>query len=598
MVSDISKARRLDVMAAGRPVAVHVLGHVRVPMRDGVELDADVYRPESDADLPVVLMRLPYGKRVWQGQGVPTPEKVAAAGYIVVVQDVRGRFESGGLFDSPRQELLDGYDSVQWAAALPGSTGRVAMYGPSYLAHVQWAAALEHPPALTSILPMVSPNDSVLDGYFVRGGALELGSRISWAVEAIAPDELARRPGIELSVAEEIVAERKRQLMSCELAATRPLRLLADDSTFLGTAVQEWGYSWEELAAMPAMTRGRYAELDLPVFLIGGWFDGFLGSTLAQYEGLHAAGVAHPLHLVVGPWSHMGAGATAGDADFGPSASHAHMGEDLPLEDQHIRWFEATLLGRDEVLAEVPPVRLFVMGENRWASFEAFPPRAAPVDLYPTSDGSLARAPEPNATAVSYTYDPRTPAPTIGGATLLADRPPGPIDQRPLYDRDDIVSFVSEPLGEQLTVIGYVEATLVASSDAPDTDFVMRLCDVLPDGRALPVADGIIRASARNLYDHTGWTGEIAPAQRLNGEPVEYRFNLWATAYAFQPNHRIRLDITSSSFPRWDPNPNTGRGAWDAADYRSAIQSIHVGGPAASRIRLPTVSITTHNTSE
>jgi putative CocE/NonD family hydrolase len=564
---------------------------VECRLRDGVVLRADVYRPGVDVDVPVLVMRLPYGKRVWRADGVPAPDRIAAAGYIVVVQDVRGRHASDGTFGDIHQESRDGHDAVVWAAALPGSNGVVGTFGPSYLAHVQWAAALARPGALNSMVLMHSPGHSAIDGQLVRGGAVELGSKLGWAHGAVAPNELERRS--------ELTDERRRGIFEAtqalfdthEIYRRRPFRDLATGEAILRTATCAWGEPFETLGEQTLATAGRYAELEQPAFLIAGWYDIFLGSTLAQYEGMSRRPGRPLTHLVVGPWTHLAAGRRLGDVDFGPAASHTDMGGDLSLEQQHVRWFDATLKGEARALADVPPVRLFVMGTNRWVSFDTFPPPAECTPWYLTEDGGLTPDRPAREGGVDYRYEPESPVPTTGGTTLMLGFEAGPQDQREVQRRPDVVSFTSDVLAEPVTVAGYVEVTLFASTTAVDTDFVVRLCDDLPDGRSVNLADGIIRASVRESYDHRGPLEPKRPTPVVPGEVLEYRFNLWATAHTFLAGHRIRVDVTSSSFPQWDPNLNTGGSSWDTADSTPAAQRIHVGAGTASRIHLPVIAI-------
>ena len=585
----IGRERPGDLSASRFPVRTEF--DVACLMRDGVVLRADVYRPETGLGVPALVMRLPYGKQAWFAQGVPSPADIASAGYIVVVQDVRGRYASDGFFGSVSQECDDGYDTVQWAAALPGCDGSVGTFGPSYLAHAQWAAALERPPALKSMVPMYAPNHCFLDGFIVRGGTVELGGRLGWAHGAIAPNELERLPALSAEKKAGIFARAQEMFDSNAVYRTRPFRDLDVNEPIVKAAIQVWGDELEDIDRMPTRTKGRYEDIDQPVFLVGGWYDLFLGETLAQYAGMSQRPGRPPTHLVIGPWSHLEAGGRLGDIDFGQAAAHTHMGGDLSLEDQHIRWFDATLKGITDPLAGIAPVRLFVMGSNRWASFDQFPPSAERTAWYLTQDGGLSRRPPAAVSSAGYAYDPEFPVPTVGGATLMLGYEAGPKDQRAIQARADVVSFVSEPVQHPLTVVGFIRVTLFASTSVVDTDFVARLCDDHPDGRSVNIADGIIRASRRESYGHSGPLTAVPPAPVVPGQAQEYRFNLWATAHTFQPGHRIRVDITSSSFPRWDPNLNTGQSSWDTAEAKPAQQRIHVGGVTASRIDLPVVTI-------
>jgi len=586
-VEDARQARMAEHPAPRFPV--HTETDVACPMRDGVVLRADVHTPEAGFPVPALVMRLPYGKQVWRAQGVPDPAEIASAGYIVVVQDVRGRHASGGSFGGIAQESGDGYDTVQWAAALPGCDGTVGTFGPSYLAHAQWAAALERPPALRSMLVMYAPNDSFLDGYSRRGGAFELGGRLGWAHGSIAPGELERRPGLTAAMRAAIHARAQDLFDSGAVYRQRPFRELDTGEPAVTTAIQDWGMPFEAIAAMPTRTRGRYADIGIPVFIVAGWYDLFQGETLAQYAGMSRRPGRSLIHLVIGPWSHLEAGRRLGDIDFGQAAAYAHMGGDLGLEEQHVRWFDATLKGVTGPLADVAPVRVFVTGSDHWASLDSFPPVSRRTAWYFTEDGGLSGS-VPGAGSVGYAYDPESPVPTVGGASLMLDYEAGPKDQRAVQARADVVSFVSAPVERAVTVIGFIHVTLFASTSAADTDFVARLCDDHPDGRSINIADGIIRASARESYGHSGPLTAVPPTPVAPGQVYEYRFNLWAAAHTFKPGHRIRVDVTSSSFPRWDPNLNTGHSSWDTAESTTARQRIHVGGVAASMIDLPVVA--------
>jgi uncharacterized protein len=581
-----------QVTAAGHPASrfrVRTETDVACPMRDGVILRADVHIPETGFPVPALVMRLPYGKQVWRAQGVPDPAELAEAGYIVVVQDVRGRHASEGVFGGIAQESADGYDTVEWSAALPGCDGSVGTLGPSYLAHAQWAAALERPPALRSMLIMYAPNDSFLDGYTRRGGALELGGRLGWAHGSISPDALERDQELSAGQRAAVLARAQELFDSGAVYRQRPFRELDTGEPFVKGAIQDWGAPLDVIAGMPTRTRARYAELDLPVFIVAGWYDLFQGETLAQYAGMSRRPGGPATHLVIGPWSHLEAGSLLGDIDFGEAAAHTHMGGDLSLAEQHVRWFDATLKGVTDPIAEIAPVRVFVTGSNHWFSLESFPPAARRTTWYFTRDAGLSRS-APVAGSVGYTYDPEAPVPTIGGASLMLGYEAGPKDQRVIQSRPDVISFVSAPVEQPVTMIGFVHVTLFASTSTPDTDFVARLCDDHPDGRSINLADGIIRASARESYGHQGPLRTMPPTPVMPDQVYQYRFNLWAAAHTFKPGHRIRVDVTSSSFPRWDPNLNTGNSSWDTAESRTARQRVHVGGAAASKIDLPVVA--------
>jgi putative CocE/NonD family hydrolase len=318
----------------------------------------------------------------------------------------------------------------------------------------------------------------------------------------------------------------------------------------------------------------------------------FLGSTLAHYAGMleaaQAAGGPVP-HLVIGPWAHNNVTGALGDEYFGLDSGISMIGADLDLTHQHVRWFDAHLKGRREALDGVAPVRVFVMGSNHWRDLETFPPpETAPAKWYLHPGGGLAPDSPDESAPSTYVYDPRDPVPTIGGATLLPPPdPPGPMDQSPNDHRTDILRFDSAVLDEPLTLLGRVEVRLFAATSAPDTDFVARLVDVLPDGRKLCVTDGIIRGRARETFRSGGEIRRVAPTLVQPGQPYEYTIDLWATARTFFAGHRIRVEITSSSFPRWDRNLNTGHDPFTDTEMQVAEQRVYHSPALQSHIVLP-----------
>ncbi|HWU57820.1 MAG TPA: CocE/NonD family hydrolase [Microbacteriaceae bacterium] len=564
-------------------------------LRDGTVLRANVYRPADGGDVPVLLLRHPYSKDNPFAMAYLDIYQTVRAGYIVVVQDVRGRFASDGDFAPSIQEQDDGVDAVGWAARLPGSNGVVGTWGASYGAETQWSAALGRPAALTSMVTFVPPSHSHVLGFQMRGGAYELGSRMGWS-HGVGLEELRRHadPGPDgWRAALDSFAAMRDLFDSGEIFRIRPLSALPDLEPFVSWAAESFGIASTDPSRRINITDGHYDEIDVPVFMAGGWYDVFLGSTFAQYRGTlehaKAAGLRRP-HLIIGPWTHGVGDDRIGELSFGVFASGQTPGGDVSLTEQHIRWFDATLKGRTESLDGVPAVRIFVMGDNRWVSMDEFPPRA---DLrqrwYLGDDGALLQhAPDAESVA-TYRYDPADPVPTLGGGTLLpAPHVAGPLDQRPIEVREDVLTYTSRPLDEHVTVIGPVDATIFARSSAVDTDFVVRVCDVYEDGRSICVADGIVRASARQNDGSLGDNG-LAPSPIEPGAVYEFHIDLWVSAITFIPGHSIRVDITSSSFPRWDPNPNTGATIYRSADTIIAEQTIHHGGQTASHVTLPVV---------
>jgi putative CocE/NonD family hydrolase len=338
------------------------------------------------------------------------------------------------------------------------------------------------------------------------------------------------------------------------------------------------------------MDRARARELDIserrervtaPAFLVGGWYDTFLGGTLDNYAVLRRRGV--PAKLLVGPWAHIQHGARIGEAVFGFASQAAYIDLRADLGSLLVRWFDKWVKGEENGVEREPPVMIFVMGANRWRAEAEWPPaRMLQTSYFLRGDGRLTLERPGAELPDEYDYDPRDPVPTLGGATLLAPEfPAGAFDQRPIEARGDVLSYTTEPLDRDVDLIGPVRVHLIATSTAPDTDFVARLVDVHPDGYAQNLTDGIVRARYRD---------PSAPAPIEPGRAYEYVIDLWATANRFFAGHRIRVDVTSSSFPRWDRNPNTGHPFGGDAELQTARQTILHDTEHPSRVVLPIIS--------
>jgi putative CocE/NonD family hydrolase len=568
---------------------------VPAQMRDGTTLMSNVYRPADGDPYPVLLARMPYGKDLPFNSTYLDPVRAARRGYIVAVQDVRGRYASEGKFTPFVREFEDGYDSVEWAAKLPGSSGSVGMIGLSYLGKTQWHAAVMQPPSLRSMAPGQTWGNH-LNGAQMRGGARELGLMQFWAQTALALEILFRKyRGEPQKIGEklpELVGSIDTLLAGGGYDAL-PLTQLPDPDNLTpfvrggfarGTEDEGWDY---------LNIDGKYDRIEAPTFHIGGWYDCFIGETLRQYEAMKerakAVGMCPP-RLLVGPWTHGEFGSTIGDLDFGIGSSGAFLSYRGDLTEAQLRWFDATLKGEEGPLEERPPVEVFVMGENRWRGYEEWPVPGAHEERWHLHGGArLAREEPGRSEPDEYDYDPGDPVPTVGGAILMAPiYRPGARDQREVEDRPDVLVYTSEVLREDYTALGPVHATVFAATSAPDTDFVVRLVDVYPDGRAIGVTDGVIRASEREAFPAPGVIRSVEPKPVEPGRVYQYNVDLWATGITFKAGHCIRVQVTSSCFPRWDRNPNTGEGP-DSARTEVARQRIFHDPERPSHITLTIV---------
>jgi len=573
---------------------VNVLFERDVPceLRDGTLLRADVYRPAEPGKYPVLLLRTPYSKGLWQFTHLTLdPVRAAEAGYAVVLQDVRGRWASGGdVFDPYLHEFDDGFDSVEWAAKLPYADGTVGAYGVSYMGGTTWQAAVAAPPSLRAISPTTAPNDQFIDLTW-RGGAFLWGTMVMWYLQAVGPSALLRTklgapdfiPSFIRLVDETDEFDTwVRHLPPITFPPARP------DDPFAPEFFESMRHPTRSEHHRARSVYDRHHEVKVPALILAGWHDLLLGADLAHYRQMKTtAGTAEArrhTRLIVGPWSHGTFLNVVGDLDFGMRSSGVFLDLKEDVTALNLRWFGQRLKGISTGIDDEPPVKLFVQGVNRWRYEEDWPlARAVATPWYLGADGRLGpeppRAEEP---PDSYVYDPADPCPTRGG-TLLLPRTyaPGPVDQGRILDRRDVLSYTSKPLASDLEVTGHVKAVLYAATSATDTDWVVKLCDVHPDGRTLNVCDGILRARYRSSWD--------APALVAPEAVLRYEIDLWATSQVFRAGHRLRVLVTSSDFPRYDRNPNTGALGVEATTTVPARQHVFHDGSRASHIVLPVI---------
>jgi uncharacterized protein len=446
----------------------------------------------------------------------------------------------------------------------------------------QWQAAVMQPPSLKSMAPGITWGN-YLNGAQFRGGVRELGLRVYWWESVLALDSLLRGYRKDREKLAELLPAHVDVVDSLpEEYGILPLKNLPDPGGVLPHMFEALNLGIDDQVWEYLNIDGRYGYVETPTFHIGCWYDVFLGETLRQYEAMKEVATERgsvPPRLLVGPWTHTTTFPNVvGDLDFGLASSGQFLNCRGDMTDYHLRWFDATLKGDEGALRGEPPVEIFVMGENRWRGYEEWPvPGSREEKWYLRAGGALSReAPVGEVGAPDeYEYDPKDPVPTVGGALLMPGvYRAGARDQHPIEGRPDVLVYTSEALAEDYTAIGDVYAVLYASTSASDTDFVARLVDVYPDGRAIGVTDGIIRASARESYPAPGVIESVEPSPIVPGEVYEYMIDLWATGITFPEGHRIRVEITSSSFPRWDRNLNTGEDTKDSARSEVARQRI------------------------
>lgn len=625
-----------SLLPAGEPISadVYVCRDVMIPMRDGVRLATDLYIPARDGQplpgpFPVVLERTPYGKtersrsEIDAGMSEPrTRSEVgsyfARAGYVTIYQDCRGRYGSEGEFVKYLSDAPDGYDTCVWITGQGWCNGKIGTMGLSYAAHTQAALASLNAPGLACMI-MDSGGFSNAHACGIRqGGAFEL-KQATWAYNQSKDSPQAEADPLVLAALE---AEDIRAWFSVMpwSEGRSPVRWVPEYEAYL---LEQWrAGAFDARWRQPGLhLAGAYDSLPdhLAVTVMSSWYDVYVPTTLENYAGIGQNG-RRPVKLIMGPALHGNRNHTyAGDVSFGSAATlDGHIAENWLTYRR--RWFDRWLKGIDNGVAEEPAARLFLMGGGsghktaegrldhggRWISAADWPlPEAAERRFYLHGDGRL--SPEVQAAGaapLSYDFDPSNPVPTIGGA-LTSGQPVfegGGFDQReaaqfygcrtpglPLSARPDVLSFESDVLTEEVAVVGAVEADLWVSTDAPDTDFTIKLVDVYPPssdyptGYALILSDGIFRCRYRNSFE--------APEMMVPGEVVKITVRAFATANLFARGHRIRLDVSSSNFPKFDVNPNTGASEGTGRVKRVARNSLHLSAEHPSHLRLSLVPV-------
>ncbi len=548
-------------LTAGQHEIVKVL-HVAVPMRDGVRLYANIFLPGEHVRAPALLERTPYGKSETLNANY---EAFLEHGYAVVLEDVRGRYESEGDFDPLHQEVNDGDDTLNWIARQAWSDGKIGMVGGSYRGIVQWKAALSGNPHLKAICPVVSGDDDYRDRFYSTGGAMKLGGRLEWMAENL------RAPGFVPDFARFVL---HLPIGTADVAATGWTSAMFREAA----AHPTFDAYWRAIS-----TREQLQKVRVPVLAVGGWYDNFSESDLDAYAALRKSNGLN--RILIGPWPHNMSYRFA-NTDFGPGSS-------APLRTLQLEWFDQWLMGKDTALVSTPPVQVFLMGANRWVAERAWPPEdARPMNLYLGStghanglegDGVLGDFPPRRGARDTYVYDPRDPVPTRGGAVCCNPRvfPWGPMDQRPVEQRADVLVYSTAPLAEDVEAMGPVQVVLYVSTSAKDTDFTAKLVDVFPDGYARNLTDGILRMRYRDSIER--------PEASNQGQVYGISVDAGVTSNVFLKGHRIRVEISSSNFPRFDRNPNTGAAVAGETRLWKATETIYHDHEHPSRLVLMTI---------
>lgn len=565
---------------------------VMVPMSDGTRLAADVYRPRAAGRYPALVERTPYDKTNSSEVQVGAPRFFAERGYVVVIQDTRGRYASEGAFypnlDDAWLARRDGFDTVQWIAQQPWSNGKVGVIGGSQSGQTAYMIGPTQPPALESMFVRESASD-LHEEWFYRGGAFEHGFVTGWTGVSFGGDILRRAlTGRELEAALGVLkafTDNRASFYWHLPLAEFPVFTIAPGFRFFYDWVRnpsDGPYWWQQDVGL------RHHLFQVPVYHLGGWYDIFLAGTIRNYEGIRDHGgpqARRSQKLVIGPWVHgpKNVGVTAVGALTFPGADRVQYNE------IRLRWFDHWLKGLHTGVMDEPPVLIYVMGDNVWRAEEDWPlARARSVPFYfragrrgsigSPNDGTLSPDP-PGATEPpdTFRYDPRDPIPTLGGNTLFL--PSGPQDHRNADARS--LTYTSEPLGHDLEVTGPITAVLYGLSSAVDTDWTVRLGDVYPDGRSINVADGVVRARYRD--------SRVTPALLEPGRIYRYEIDLWATSNVFKTGHRLRVSVHSSNFPRWDRNLNTADGPEAGVRPETALNTVFHDELRPSHVLLPVI---------
>ncbi|RJP34484.1 MAG: CocE/NonD family hydrolase [Candidatus Omnitrophota bacterium] len=558
------------IVAIGLPISlaadyeVEVRKNVMIPMRDGVKLAANIFLPQAEGPFPTILMRTPYGKG--EGEG----DFYASKGYAYVTQDARGRFDSEGVWDPFLADGQDGFDTQEWIGAQSWCNGKIGTTGGSYVGFTQWTSAPYASKYLKTMVPVVPLSNPYHEGMYV-GGAFQLSLSMGWGTLVTQP--AGTNPPIDWPK-----AFLHLPLQTWDTFIGREVGFLRD-----WVAHPTYDEYWKKRGV-----DDRYGDIAVPILNIGGWYDIFSKATLDQVDRVRHESKNFPMRrnqfAVIGPWTHgISRDGKVGEMDFSANAV-------FDLHEIQFKWFEYWLNGKETGVEDWPPYYLFIMGENQWRGENEWPLKRTQFTNYylhskgkansRNGDGVLNTHPPLDEPADTFVYNPDDPAPTHGGNNLFGPKA-GPYDQSTIEEREDVLVYTSEPLNEALEVTGPVKMVLHASTSAKDTDFTAKLVDVHPDGKAINLCDGILRARFRESFTD--------PTLIQPHQVYRYEIDLWVTSNVFLPGHRIRVELSGSNFPRFDRNPNTGNPFGSDTVVEKATQIIQHNEEYPSHLVLPVI---------
>jgi uncharacterized protein len=553
--------------------------NVRIPLRDGVTLSTDIYRPDTVGKFAAILVRTPYNRAT--AASVPQSYWFAERGYVVLQQDVRGRWDSDGKFYAFKNEANDGFDVDEWVGKQPWFSGKLGTMGGSYVGYTQWAQAFRGSKNLVAMVPALTTPD-IYGNWFYIGGAFHYGFGFPWGGISIDGHTAQYNTGNDWP----------------DMFAHLPIDT-ADEAAFHRTPhYRDWvSHPTHDSYWNGISYTSDYDKVGIPALSVDGWFDIFLRGALHDDQEVRKQGKTPQARtgkrLMIGPWAHStglrvalrGNGADPNPTDFGDYA-------EVDMQKLQLRWFDYWLKGIDNGVTTEPPIKIFVMGENYWRYENEWPlARTRYMNYYIQSagkansaigDGTLStNVPAANG-ADKFVYNPNSPVPSMGGNVCCSVVPSGPWDQRPVERRDDVLVYTTPAMTEPLEVTGPIAMKLFAQTSAKDTDWTGKLVDVRPDGFAQNIQSGIVRARYRG--------GEGKAASLLEpGKIYEYTIDMWATSHVFLPGHKIRLELSSSDFPRFDRNLNTGDDTGKSTRMEMAQQTILHSAQYPSHLVLPVI---------